>query len=312
MTSLSKYFLVIIFLCVNLAESQEYIDLARLSYTFSPTSQFEDGSKSNSINELNLQIDLPMVLDDKNAFITSLGVNYYSLPLHPTQQSNSNLYSINFRFGLNTIYNETWSGTYLVIPKLTTDFSNGLKTGYQVGFVALVNQKKSSRLKYTYGLYTNTEEFGQLVVPLLGGYYLSKSGNWEITALMPALFDVNYKISDRVNLGVNYDGIGTTYGIDSDDYPDSYLTRGSTQFYAYAQYRLTSNLFLRTKLGYDMRSYRIFNKDDKVDLSLASIYFGDHRTQQNVQIKNDLLFKVEFFYRFNLPKEKLPVLNEKI
>lgn len=235
-----------------------------------------------------------------------------NLPLHPDQSNNYNLYSINLRLGLNTIYNETWSATYLAIPKLTTDFSNGLRTGYQIGFVGLVNQKKSPRLKYTYGLYTNTEEFGQLVVPLLGGYYLSKSGNWEITALMPALFDVNYKISDQTSLGMNFDGIGTTYTINNDYYQDVYLTRGSTQFYSYLQYRMTDNLFLRTKLGFEMRNYRMFDKDDKVDLSLASIYFGDKRSLRNIELKDNFMLKVEFFYRFNLPKEKTPTLNDKL
>lgn len=309
---ISNYFILALLLCNGLVEAQDYLDLARLSYTLTPDSQFDNGKSGPSLNEFNLQLDLPIVLDEKNAFITSFSTNILNTPLHPDQTDRTHLYAFFFRFGLNKIYNETWSGTYLVIPKLTTDFSSGLRTGYQIGFVALVNQKKSSRLKFTYGLYTNTEEFGQLLVPLLGGYYLSEDGKWELTALMPALLDLNRKISERFNLGFNYDGIGTTYSIDNEFYDDSYLSRGSTQFYTYGQYRLTSNLFLRAKLGYDIRSYKIFDEDDKVGLSLASIYFGNNRIKQNIELKDNVMFKLEFFYRFNLPKEKAPVLNDKL
>lgn len=292
--------------------SQDYIDIAKISYTISPNNSFENGENGTTMDEFNLQIDLPHVINERDALIFSLAGNVNNIGLHPDQRDNSHLTAINLRLGLNRQYNETWSGTYLVIPKITTDFSNGLKQGYQVGFVALVNQKKSPRLKYTYGIYTNTEEFGQLVVPLLGGYYMTKNGKWEFTALMPALFDINHKISPKTSLGINYEGIGTTYSIDNNFYKDSYVTRGVTQLYTYAQFKLTSSLFLRTKAGYEIRSYRIFDEHDKVSLSLASIYFGDNRKQLNTELKNNFMFKFEFFYRFSLSKDNSPTLNEKL
>lgn len=302
----------ILLLTTLYAESQEYIDIARFTYMFSPDNNFQNNDDGEFIDEWNLQLDLPHVINDKDALIFSLNGNVNNIGLHQDQTYRDHLYALNFRFGLNRQFNEVWSGTFLLIPKITTDFSTGLKEGYQLGFVGLINQKKSNRLKFSYGLYTNTEEYGQLVVPLLGGYYLTPNGKWEFTALMPALLDINHKISENTSLGFNYEGIGTTYSINTAYFDNSYVTRGVTQLYSYAQFQLTSSLFLKTKIGFEIRSYRVFNENDKVDLSLASIYFGDNRNQLNVELKDNLLFKMEFFYRFNFTKDKTPALNEKL
>ena len=292
------------------AKAQEYLDLARFSFTYSPFSYFENGVEADPISELNLLVDLPIPLDDRNAIITSFGTNYINLDLSPSQQNNTDLFAINLRLGLNQSYNEKWSATYLLIPKIATDFSKGLRRGFQLGFVALLNNSKSPRLSYTYGVYTNTEEFGQLIVPLFGGYYLSRNNRWEITALMPALFDLNYKISPSVSVGGLFNGIGTTYSLDNEFFSNAYIARGSNQLFAYSQFKLTSSMFLRTEFGYELRGYKVYDKDDKVAISLASVYFSDKRTLLNTELKDNILFKMELFYRFNLPNKKRSVIKE--
>ena len=300
-----RTYLAVLFLVVSLNSSaQDYLDLARLSYLITPNTQFDNGSKGTKIDDFFFQMDLPIVLNKKTAFITSFTTNITKMDLAPDQIDKTVLYTFNSRLGFNIKHSETWNGTYLVIPKISTDFSHGFHRGGQVGFVAILSHVKSSHLKYTFGLYTNNEEYGQLIVPLLGGYYLSENELWEVTALVPSMLDVNYKISSKVSTGINFDGIGTSYAIDTEEFPDAYVTRGSSQIYAYTQFELVPALFLRTKVGYELRGTKVFAKDDKVDFSLASIYFGDNRTVLNVEQRNNLLFKLELFFRFNLPKEK--------
>lgn len=302
--SMRKY-LVVLFLFAGLnLSAQDYLDLARLSYTIAPNTLFDNTVKGTTITDFYLQFDLPTVLNEKTALITGFVANITKIDLAPNQMKKTGLNTFNFRLGLNIKHSETWTGTYLILPRISTDFSHGFHRGVQFGAVGLLSKKKSSKLKYTFGLYTNREEYGQSVVPLLGGYYLSPDEIWEVTALLPAAFDVNYKLSSKVSTGVNFDGMGNTYTIDTEEFQDAYVTRGSSQLYGYAQFELVPSLFLRTKVGYELRGTKVFDQDDKVSLSFASIYIGDHRTVLNIEQRNNFLFKAELFFRFNLPKEK--------
>ncbi len=300
-----RTYLVILFLVAFLnVSAQDYLDLGRLSYTIAPNTLYDNTSKGTTVTDFYLQFDLPTVLNENTALITGFIANITKIGLAPDQNKKTGLNTFNFRLGLNIKHSESWNGTYLVFPRISTDFSHGLHRGAQIGFAALLNHVKSSHLKYTFGLYTNSEEYGQSVVPLVGGYYLSPDEIWEVTALLPAMLDVNYKISSKVSSGINFDGMGNTYTIDTEEFENAYVTRGSSQLYAYTQFELSPSLFLRTKVGYELRGTKVFAKDDKVDLSFASIYIGDDRTVLNIEQRNNFLFKLELFFRFNLPNEK--------
>ena len=53
-------------------------------------------------------------------------------------------------------------------------------------------------------------------------------------------------------------------------------------------------------MGYAIsRNYKVYDANDKIDLALSSIYFGDDRTQLNERFKDGSIFKVELFYRLH-------------
>lgn len=288
--------------------SQSYIDLARLSYAITPNNDFDNGEEGTPINEWNLQIDLPLVLTEKSVLIAGFLGNSLNVGLDPSLPDGSQLYSLGMRLGINQVHSETWSATYLLIPKFSSDFSEGFSDGFQLGVAALFTKTRSKRLKYTFGLFTNTEEYGQLVVPLLGGYYLSQDSRFEATLLLPSVADINYSIGPKIKIGMNFDGLGATYVLHDPNYSRAYVTKGSNELFGYLRFPLTSSVLLNVKTGYSIfRSYKVFDREDKVDISLASVYIGDNRTVLNTGFKDNFIFKFDLIYRFNL--EKKPVVE---
>ncbi len=287
--------------------AQDYLDLARFSYAITPKNDYKNGEGGYGIDEWNLQLDAPIVLNDKSAFIAGFTGIGTSLGLAPEIEGRTKLYSLAMRLGLNQKYSETWSGTYVFIPKVSSDLSAGLREGLQLGFAALINKTRSVRLKYTFGIYANTEEYGLLVVPLVGGYYLSPNDRFEATLLLPSVADFNYQVSQKLRLGVNFDGLGSTFTIHSQAFGPSYVTKGSNELFLYARLPISKSIYLNLKAGYALfRSYRIFDRDDKVDLSIASIYLGDNRTQLNTEFRENFIFKFDLVYRYHLNKKAAP------
>ena len=141
------YLLVLLlFAALNLS-AQDYLDLARLSYTIAPNTQFDNSSKGTTVTDFYFQFDLPTVLNERTALITSAIANVTKVDLSPDQLKKTGLYTFNLRLGINTKHSKTWNGTYLLLPRISTDFSHGFHRGAQLGFVGLLSHVKSTKLK---------------------------------------------------------------------------------------------------------------------------------------------------------------------
>lgn len=288
--------------------AQEYIDLATFSYNTALNRSFEDVPADRAIQEWNLNLDFPIVLNSKHAFITGISAGSIRVGLNPSSMPATNLYAISLRLGINTTYSEKWAGTYLIIPKVASDFTSGFSRGKQIGIIGLLTNTKTNKLKYTYGLYANSEEFGLLVVPIFGVYYKSGNDLFEANVLLPIRVDLNYELSATTSVGLRFDGLGTSYDIQSPGFPgftNKYVTRASNELYLYGQLKLTPSLLLRAKIGHAFfRNYKVYESDDTIDLSLVGIFFGDNRTILNRDIGDGFHFKTELVYRFDLSKKK--------
>ncbi len=287
------------------ASAQEYLDLASFSYTTSFNSNVLDEDRDTSIQEWSLNVDLPLVLDEETALIFGLGSNKIDVELIPSPQPATEFYSINLRLGINRVFSERWTGTFLLIPKVASDFKSGFRKGNQIGAVALLTRTRSGRLKNFYGLYGNKEEFGLLLVPIVGVYYKSLNDRFEADVFLPVRVDLNLGLGERTSAGLRFDGLGTSFSIQNPGYPDHYVTRISTDLFTYGQYALTPNILLRAKLGYSFfRNFKVYNNDEKIDLSLVGIFFGDDREILNQDIRDSFQFKLEMVYRFHLTSTK--------
>lgn len=284
------------------ASAQNYIDIGRFSYANTPLNTFENTSEQTKVEEFGLQLTFPIVLNEKTVILTGLSADRSRLKLDPDFTEHTALNKVRLQLGLNQVYSEKWTGMYVLLPSIASDFDVISKEDLQLGLLTLFTYKKKENLKYKLGFYTNTENYGPLFVPLLGLYYLSPNKKFESTLLLPGQVDFNYQLAKKTALGLNFDGMTSSYNLHESIYvpKGQYVVRSSNELYTYLQFQLGKSIYAKTKVGYSIsRTYKIFDNDDKVDLNLGSIYIGDNRTQLNTNFEKGLIFRAELFYRIH-------------
>ncbi len=284
------------------ASAQNYIDIAHFNYGNTPLNNFENTTEQTNVEEFGLQLTFPIVLNEKTVILTGISADRSRLRLDPNFLDHSSLNKVRLQLGINQVHSEKWTGTYVLLPSIASYFETISIDDFQLGLLTLFTYKKRENLNYKVGFYTNTENYGPLFVPLLGLYYLSPNQKFEATLLLPGQADVNYKLAKKTALGMNFDGVTASYNLNkSMSIPKGrYVVRSSNELYTYLQFQIGKSILAKTKVGYSIsRTYKVFDNEDKVDLSLSSLYFGDDRTQLNTNFKEGAIFKVELLYRIH-------------
>ena len=297
-----KYLLSCLFTCVFfLGFSQNYFDIANFTYINAPPADFEISNAQTTIEEMAIELNFPIVINKKTTLLTGFFLNKTKVNLD-ANPSSSNLNVLGFNIGLNKVINNKWSATFMAFPKIASDKIKLSNDNFQFAFLSLFTNKKRDDLKYRYGLYANTEKYGLIVVPVFGLYYLSVNKKFEANLNLPIIADINFKMSNKFWLGMKFDGLGTTYNLNEQNYSSdgAYVSKTSNELVSYLRYRLSKSLYINTKVGYAIsRNYKVYDVNDKIDLALSSFYFGDERTQLNERFKDGAIFKVELFYRLH-------------
>ena len=291
-----------LFTCLALmtANAQNYFDIGSISYANTPSNKFENSSEQTGVEELELKLNFPVVIDEKNVLLTGLYANRIQVKLDPDFSGNTNLNTIGLVLGLNHTYSEKWSATYMILPKISSDLNELSGKDFQLGLLSLFNYTKRSDLKYKIGLFANTERYSLSLLPLLGLYYQSPDKKLEANLTLPISADVNYQLFEKTKVGLNFDGLGSSYNVNKRLYidKDTYAVKSSNELFAYLMFQLGTSFYVKPKLGYSIfRTYKVFENNDKVDLSVASFYLGDNRTQLNTNFEDGAIFKIELVYR---------------
>ena len=282
------------------ARAQNYFDIGSISYANTPSNKFENSSEQTKLEELELKLIFPVVIDEKNVLLTGLYANRTQVELDPDISGNINLNSIGLVLGLNHTYSEKWSATYMVLPKISSDLNGLSGKDFQLGLLSLFNYTKRSDLKYKIGLYANTERYSLSVLPLLGLYYQSPDKKFEANFTLPISADVNYQLFEKTKVGLNFDGFGSSYNLNKRLYinRDTYAVKTSNELFAYLMFQLGESFYVKPKLGYSIfRTYKVFENNDKVDFSVGPFYVGDNRSQLNTNFEDGAIFKIEMLYR---------------
>ncbi|MDC1227117.1 DUF6268 family outer membrane beta-barrel protein [Algibacter sp.] len=297
-----KYLISCLFTCVFfLGFSQNYFDIANFTYINTPPADFEISNAQTTIEEMAIELNFPIVINKKTTLLTGFFLNKTKVNLD-ANLSSSNLNVLGFNIGLNKVINNKWSATFMAFPKIASDKIKLSNDNFQFAFLSLFTNKKRDDLKYRYGLYANTEKYGLIVVPIFGLYYLSVNKKFEANLNLPIIADINFKMSNKFWLGMKFDGLGTTYNLNEQNYSadGAYVSKTSNELVSYLRYRLSKSLYINTKVGYAIsRNYKVYDVNDKIDLALSSFYFGDDRTQLNERFEDGAIFKVELFYRLH-------------
>lgn len=284
------------------AFAQQYVDIAKVYYNITSLNHFENSDSSTRIKEFGVDLTVPVVINSTDAFLTGLIYERNETKLFETGAVEK--FSVaGVRVGLSRKHSDKWSGTYLIIPKFASDFKNIAKQDFQIGAIGLMKYTKRENLQYKLGMYYNSELFGPFCVPLFGLYYLSPSKKLEVNLTLPFLADMNYKLHDRLNVGINFFGQVRSYhltDISSDAGNNGgYVVKTTNDLYGYLKFNLSKSLSLHTRVGYSFgRSYRVYDENDKIKFGTVLIQVGDDRQQLNTDFSNGFAYQFTLQYRF--------------
>ncbi|MFB0924155.1 MAG: metallophosphoesterase, partial [Vicingaceae bacterium] len=92
---------------------------------------------STNVEDFGLDVTLPIQINDSNAFLTGFNIDQIKTKFHPTDNFRT-VSSVNLKIGFNKKHSSKWSGTYMFLPKLSSDFKNLGSKDFQFGALALM------------------------------------------------------------------------------------------------------------------------------------------------------------------------------
>ncbi|MFD1553814.1 hypothetical protein DNU06_09500 [Putridiphycobacter roseus] len=297
---MKKLIIVLALFSLKHVNAQNYIDLVKVDYALSSSSSYDSSNAKVNLKEMNGDITLPVVINENTAFLTGISYEMTQGSFNPYRE-NESVTGITLKLGTNIKHSEKWGGTYMLLPKISSDWKKIGKNDLQLGGVALLKYSKSDHINYKFGLYANTELFSTFLVPILGFYYLSPNDKFEAKVLLPLAVDLNYAVTEKAKFGFNFKGQVRTYNLNEPLFSenDRYLARSTNDLYAYFQYGLDNGINFQLAGGRSVaRSYRIYN--ETVDFAMPLVYFGSKRSQLNRDFSDSWLLKFSVFYRLKL------------
>jgi len=287
-------------LLITNAFGQKYVDIAKFWYGNSSLNKFDNSTASTRLQEVGVDVTMPFVVNSSDAVLSGLFYERITTRLFEDDPETT-VSVIGVRAGMSKKHSDKLSGTYLLIPKIASDFEHIGTQDFQVGAIALLKYTRSDKKNYKVGLYYNSELFGPFVVPLFGIYYLSENEKFETNLTLPFLADMNYKLHERLNIGLNFNGQVRSYHlteVSSTSLP-GYLVKATNELYSYLKFNLTESLSIQTRLGYSVgRNYRVYDENDKITFGTMLIKVGDDRTQLNTDFSDGFIYQATVLYRF--------------
>ena len=194
-------------------------------------------------------------------------------------------------------------GTYVALPKLASDFSNLGSGDFQIGGLALLEKKYSSRKVLKFGAYVSSENFGTTVTPIIGLWYKSKNSKFYVNATLPIRADVNYSITDAFSLGANLLSSVKSYNLSNERNSDFYVQEESIRLSAFAAYGfLNDMLVVRARVGLDTTDYALYDKDAASVVQVLTKQIGNRKDEdrRNSEFAAAPFVGLDFIFRVGL------------
>ena len=109
------------FICVSL-QAQDYVDIVKLSSNNATLGNVDDNYETR-VNNLNFELYYPSVINEKLVVLTGITAENTALNLTPFSDR-SNLTMTRLNLGVKYQHSEKWSGTYVFLPKIASDFNS--------------------------------------------------------------------------------------------------------------------------------------------------------------------------------------------
>ncbi len=290
--------LVILFSLIAVT-AQDRFTVAEFSYNLAPGSKYENPDLKSNIGYLSGVLNLPVLSTGKATFLAGMRSNIWSVNYDTEQQWPANFYSL----GLTLTYNQKFSNNnsflFVFIPRYNSDLLNSSSEAWQFGFLSYYTKRSSEKYLWKVGAYVNTEFFGFFVVPIYGIDW-NITSRWSLTGDIPIWAKVNYKASEKLNLGFSYMALVSSYRL-TGEFNNDYISRFAIEPVIYAETPIVKNFYLKGKIGYTLgRDYPVYDRDDKLDWKLSMVEFGDERTPLNSNIKDGMFFEISIAYKVDI------------
>lgn len=294
--------LLTLLICLQL-KAQDYVDILKVSANNTSLGNVENDYEAN-VNNLNVGVYYPTRVNEKLVILTGFTVENTQLNLFEGANSR-NLLMTRLNLGLKHQHSEKWAGTYVLLPKLASDFKNLGGQDFQFGALALLGYQVSATWKMKFGLYSSSENHGSTITPLIGLWHRSKNEKFYINATLPIRIDMNYALSKKFSVGTDLLTSIKSYNL-SENNGDFYIQEESVRFALYAAYGFMDNaLLLKARAGYDTTDYGLYNSDDTIGGQLLTFPLaGDDRNRLNPEFEGALYVGADLIYRFDVRKEK--------
>ncbi|WP_213520062.1 DUF6268 family outer membrane beta-barrel protein [Nonlabens sp.] len=293
--------LLVILFGFTIASAQNYLDLARLNVG-NTTLEDENGNQETDVTNFNFEFLYPTPINDKTVLITGFTVENTSLDFAGAAEFNSEgLTMTRLNLGAKISHNSKWTGTYLLLPKIASNFDDLGGADFQFGAIALLEYRHKNRFRTKYGLYSSSEEFGAIITPLLGVYYRTPNNKFYIDAAFPIRMEANYGLTKQLSLGADLRTSIKSYNLGG-GVADTYVQEESIRFALYAGYSfMKDQLIVRAKAGLDTTDYGLYNTGDTVGAQVLTVALGgDDRTRLNNEFASSMFLGFDVIYRLDL------------
>lgn len=306
-----KCYIFLVLYCSSLTlVGQSSIDLVTISGFYGAPSSYSNplkGEATESGTLINLKV--PVILNTKTTWYNDFTHTFYSIQHNLNVQpsdilTSMNLHAFIFQTGIVHKLNERDGLQLLVVPRYTTDFEGSSSKNWQVGAIGLFEHRFKPNLLMRFGVLYNGELFGPLLVPLIFADW-QLSDRWSVNGMFPINLKVSYKINERLSTGFSHFGFITTYRINQEEFKSDYIERNSIDETLFLRWKMIGNFHLETRIGYSLsRVYEQYTEDQKMDLRLSLVGFGDNREQKNISFNSGPILSFRLIYNLPLNVEK--------
>ena len=295
--------------------AQSYLNLATFNYQYSPNNSYKNQDGEIDVAEWNASVTLPLQRENGDAFLVGATWNQLSLSqTYPTSPTATISEDVRFTYVLAKLgylkkWNDNWSATFMLLPKISSDWKDISGEDFQMGGLAIFTKKRDERLKWKFGLYYNHEYFAPFFVPLFGTDW-KINDKWRLYGVMPSSLTLEKKVSNKFRFGAGISSPVVSYrlGEQNNVFASGYVHQTYfTKALAFTDFYLTDNLVFSPKIGHSVfRNFRAFAKNDQANFNLWGIAFGDRSEDRPVpyeEFSDGFLFEVGLSYRYDLEKE---------
>ena len=155
---------ITLFACATMVNAQDYLDILKVSHSQASLGNVVD-SLETDVSNTNIELYMPIPITQKAVILagftyenTGLGNMYFNFdePQYDFVDGSKSLIMTRLNLGVKINHGNRWSGTYVALPKLASDFSNLGSDDFQMGGLALLEKKYSGRKVLKFGAFRST------------------------------------------------------------------------------------------------------------------------------------------------------------